>query len=742
MQTRCLGPAWIVRGVLVASLAVGCSSSNPPPSADAAGNSRAADATRGDAKAPVADAAGGRGPADGAPARSDTAGGAPPDAATLDAVGGDAAADATDAAPQPGDAHVTPACDGGVVLPDGGCVECSADSDCPAQRPHCTAQGACVECTEAGECPASAPVCEEGACRPCQGHDECAEVSPETPWCNPAQGACVECLFDEQCEPPTPLCDLASGTCMGCTSDLDCDADLLCDQATGECLQCVTDADCSAAKPLCDPATHTCMQCLSDADCDAGAPLCDPALHVCVGCLSDGDCSDPTPWCVAATMQCSECLTDDECTDPAKPYCNPGAGACAACGPAAPCPYPLPQCDPATGGCVQCTTNAQCGGIKPLCDTATGYCTGCFSDADCGGDTPVCDPINKVCVECQQNSDCSTPYCQVSTGVCLECLDLGDCSGATTCKGGACVPLPSGPDTDQDAIADAVDNCPSKPNTFQQDLDNDGIGDACDDDVDGDGVADATDNCPLVANPDQTDTDGDGFGDACAAGAGGGGLLLSDARCPYLGIPTGGVFLETFEKTPFGLWFVEHGPATAAGSYSNAVFQPPQWTTDAAHDGAYGLHFPATNWFGGASKESDHAIHMLLCMSLSQPVELSAWVRPGKVGKCCGEWGNAGIQLTVLKAGKPYSVAFLWSHANNPNSLTSHVVKLNEAPYSWKAGEWNHLQVDLHTVLADGFGFQSFDNVVLARIRILNHFSNGDPGGFDIDDIRLGPPSP
>ncbi len=34
-------------------------------------------------------------------------------------------------------------------------------------------------------------------------------------------------------------------------------------------------------------------------------------------------------------------------------------------------------------------------------------------------------------------------------------------------------------------------------------------------DTDNDGVADAIDNCPFVANPDQADADGNGVGDAC-----------------------------------------------------------------------------------------------------------------------------------------------------------------------------------------------------------------------------------
>jgi len=74
-------------------------------------------------------------------------------------------------------------------------------------------------------------------------------------------------------------------------------------------------------------------------------------------------------------------------------------------------------------------------------------------------------------------------------------------------------------DTDGDGVNNNVDNCPARANPNQSDIDSDGLGDVCDlsddTDTDGDGVRDASDNCPAIANTDQSDVDGDSVGDAC-----------------------------------------------------------------------------------------------------------------------------------------------------------------------------------------------------------------------------------
>ncbi|MBF0621525.1 MAG: thrombospondin type 3 repeat-containing protein [Magnetococcales bacterium] len=64
------------------------------------------------------------------------------------------------------------------------------------------------------------------------------------------------------------------------------------------------------------------------------------------------------------------------------------------------------------------------------------------------------------------------------------------------------VPLNIKADIDDDGTLDSFDNCPTESNTNQYDMDQDGVGNKCDDDIDGDGVNNLNDLAPW--NPQKT----------------------------------------------------------------------------------------------------------------------------------------------------------------------------------------------------------------------------------------------
>jgi len=95
-------------------------------------------------------------------------------------------------------------------------------------------------------------------------------------------------------------------------------------------------------------------------------------------------------------------------------------------------------------------------------------------------------------------------------------VQAGGASGAAGLLSLAITCGPQGNDADCDGIASSPDNCPVAHNPMQDDLDADGQGDACDNDLDGDGIPNF-DEETFNTEERTPDTDGDGCSDGAEA---------------------------------------------------------------------------------------------------------------------------------------------------------------------------------------------------------------------------------
>ena len=449
---------------------------------------------------------------------------------------------------------------------------CVEEDVCPGD-PECT-EGETEECTDG--CPEDTSKTEPGLCG-CgvsdgdsdgDGTVDCLDPCPFDPlndadgdgWCGD-----VDCEEDATCPEP-PVCtesDIPSlvtpPECLDpCPYDPvnDVDEDGVCGTQV-----CTLPEDCPGQPECSDGGTTDCVD-----GCPEDTNKTEPGVCGCgdvdIDSDSDGtaDCDDPCPFDALNDVD-SDGICSDVCVE-APAECLEGpcrGGETADCRDNCPDDLNADQADADSDGigdvCDACPLDAD---NDPdgdgICQTT---CVGdeCLESPCTGGETAECEdncPEDENADQADYDSDGIGDVCDVcpydplddgdEDGICdAVCVDDEECSEGP-CSGGATL--------------DCDDNCPLVANEDQADEDDNGIGDACDDECrdddtdcdgivdDGDGsgepgddycldleVVDCDDNCPLVANADQADSNGDGQGDACEDDQDGDGVPDDDDNC-------------------------------------------------------------------------------------------------------------------------------------------------------------------------------------------------------------------
>lgn len=124
------------------------------------------------------------------------------------------------------------------------------------------------------------------------------------------------------------------------------------------------------------------------------------------------------------------------------------------------------------------------------CSSSTGYLNIANSNCEAG-----CFPgYEDSCGSCVQVSSLMRNNDWVIDSVTAQQIGWKDSDGDNILD-----PVDTYPfDYDNDGIRDSIDNCRQTVNPNQSDIDRDGIGDVCDDDMDGDGVLNPNDDCPTI----------------------------------------------------------------------------------------------------------------------------------------------------------------------------------------------------------------------------------------------------
>lgn len=82
------------------------------------------------------------------------------------------------------------------------------------------------------------------------------------------------CADSSSCAPPTPYCDPTNHVCIECLSDRNCPSGEVCNATLGTCVRCLSDADCPASTPYCSATAGKCVECVTSANCGSIGLVC------------------------------------------------------------------------------------------------------------------------------------------------------------------------------------------------------------------------------------------------------------------------------------------------------------------------------------------------------------------------------------------------------------------------------------------------------------------------------------